>query len=129
MSVHLSRSSMHTSVHYHRQIPLPSVTSSVVTSYHKITSGYHNAYCACAVDTKIFTAHFASSHLNVKPKFVFLLNRFWYFTQDLLRTIEPLESNRKWVWYVYKYRVITEWEVLHLKFKTSRYALVLEFQM
>ena len=34
--------------------------------------------------------------------FSIVLNRFWYFIQDLLRTIEPLENNKKWVWYVYK---------------------------
>ena len=38
----------------------------------------------------------------INPPHPFSLNRFWYFTQDLLRTIEPLENNRKWVWYVYK---------------------------
>ena len=40
--------------------------------------------------------------INPPHPFSIVLNRFWYFTQDLLRTIEPLENNRKWVWYVYK---------------------------
>ena len=40
--------------------------------------------------------------INPPHPFSIVLNRFWYFTQDLLSTIEPLENNRKWVWYVYK---------------------------
>ena len=59
--------------------------------------------------------------INPPHPFSIVLNRFWYFIKDLLRTIEPLENNRKWVWYVYK-------QVLYLKFKTSRYAPGLEFQ-
>ena len=40
--------------------------------------------------------------INPPHPFSIVLSRFWYFTQDLLRTIEPLENNRKWMWYVYK---------------------------
>ena len=40
--------------------------------------------------------------INPPHPFSIVLNRFWYFIKDLLRTIEPLENNRKWVWYVYK---------------------------
>ena len=40
-------------------------------------------------------------------------NQFWYFTQELLRTIEPLDNNRKWVWYVYKQHNILVVVVTH----------------
>ena len=39
--------------------------------------------------------------INPPHPFSIVLDRFWYFIQDLLRTIEPLENNRKWVWWVY----------------------------
>ena len=49
-----------------------------------------------------FRIHCKTCFINPPHPFSIVLNRFWYFTQDLLRTIEPLENNRKWVWYVYK---------------------------
>ena len=78
----------------------------------------------------------AITHLiNPPHRFSIVVNQFWYFTQDLLRTIEPLQNNRKWVWYVYKqhnnlvvgleFQYKTSHSVIILYLKESELALVL----
>ena len=47
--------------------------------------------------------------INPPHPFSIVLDRFWYFIQDLLRTIEPLENNRKWVWWVYNKCYLPNW--------------------
>ena len=65
-----------------------------------IKSPSWNLFALCFPDELLMS--FLTIFINPPHPFSIDLNRFWYFTQDLLRTIELLENNRKQVWYVYK---------------------------